>query len=62
MHVEDEGPPHRESALDSTRKLWIGLAILLVSSFAVLLWAGGALFRAAPPVPARVFGPTRGVV
>ena len=40
--------------MDSTRKLWIGLAILLVSSFAVLLWAGGAIFRAAPPMPERV--------
>lgn len=36
------------------RKLWIGLAVLLVSSFAVLLWAGGEIFRAAPPVPEQV--------
>ena len=36
------------------RKLWIGLTILLVSSFAVLLWAGGEIFRAAPPVPEQV--------
>ena len=48
--------------MDSTRKLWIGLAILLVSSFAVLLWAGGAIFRAAPPMPARVVGPSGEVV
>ncbi len=36
------------------RKLWTGLAVLLVLSFSVLLWAGGAIFRAAPPVPERV--------
>ena len=37
-----------------TRKLWIGLGILLVVSFSVLLWAGGEIFRAAPPMPERV--------
>ena len=40
--------------MSSTRKLWIALAILLVSSFAVLLWSGSEIFRAAPPVPERV--------
>ena len=33
--------------MSSTRKLWIGLAALLVASFSVLLWAGGEIFRAA---------------
>jgi nitric oxide reductase subunit B len=44
------------------RKLWIGLGILLVSSFAVLIWAGGEIFRAAPPVPERVVATTGEVV
>ena len=40
--------------MSSTRKLWLGLAALLVVSFSVLLWAGGEIFRAAPPMPERV--------
>ncbi len=40
--------------MENTRKLWIALGILLVSSFAVLLWAGSEIFRAAPPMPERV--------
>ncbi|MBJ6977856.1 nitric-oxide reductase large subunit [Luteimonas sp. MC1895] len=44
------------------RKLWIGLAVLLVSSFAVLLWAGGEIFRAAPPVPEQVVSEDGSVV
>ena len=44
------------------RKLWIGLAVLLVTSFAVLLWAGGEIFRAAPPVPEQVVSEDGSVV
>lgn len=40
--------------MGNTKKLWLGLAALLVVSFGVLLWAGGEIFRAAPPVPERV--------
>ncbi|MCC2655445.1 MAG: nitric oxide reductase large subunit [Panacagrimonas sp.] len=40
--------------MNDTRKLWIGLAALLVLSFSILLWAGGRIFRAAPPVPQHV--------
>ncbi len=40
--------------MDNTRKLWIGLGTLIFVSFAVLLWAGGEIFRAAPPVPEQV--------
>ncbi|KAB8163589.1 nitric-oxide reductase large subunit [Lysobacter maris] len=40
--------------MSSTRKLWMGLALLLVASFSVLLWAGGEIFRNAPPMPERV--------
>ena len=41
-------------SMSNTRKLWLALAILLVASFAVLLWAGGEIFRAAPPIPEQV--------
>jgi len=40
--------------MSNTRKLWTALAVLLVTSFAVLLWAGGEIFRAAPPMPEKV--------
>jgi nitric oxide reductase subunit B len=40
--------------MSTTRKLWLGLATLLVVSFSVLLWAGGEIFRAAPPMPVQV--------
>jgi nitric oxide reductase subunit B len=41
----------QESAVDQTRKLWWGLAALLISTFAVLLWMGGEIHRHAPPMP-----------
>ena len=37
--------------MENTRRLWIGLAVLLASSFAVLLWMGGSIYRNAPPMP-----------
>ena len=40
--------------MNSTRKLWVGLAALLIASFAVLLWVGSEVHRQAPPVPERV--------
>ncbi len=40
--------------MSSTRKLWLALAILLIASFSVLLWAGSEIFRAAPPMPEQV--------
>ncbi|MBL8299365.1 MAG: nitric-oxide reductase large subunit [Rhodanobacteraceae bacterium] len=40
--------------MSKTRKLWLGLATLLVISFSVLLWAGSEIFRAAPPMPEKV--------
>src|SRR6476646_3730502 len=43
-----------ERDMGSTRKLWLGLAALLVVSFGVLLWAGGEIFRTAPPIPEQV--------
>jgi len=40
--------------MNATRKLWTGLAILLVASFSVLLFMGAAISRNAPPVPTRL--------
>ncbi len=48
--------------MDNTRKLWIALGTLLVLSFGVLLWAGGEIFRAAPPVPEQVVADDGAVV
>ncbi|WP_342316856.1 nitric-oxide reductase large subunit [Lysobacter sp. FW306-1B-D06B] len=48
--------------MTSTRKLWAGLAVLLIASFAVLLWVGSEIHRQAPPMPERVVGPTGEVV
>jgi nitric oxide reductase subunit B len=40
--------------LDTTRRLWLGLAALLAASFGVLLWMGGDIYQKAPPLPERV--------
>src|SRR6478736_3129547 len=40
--------------MDQTRKLWMGLIALLLSSFALLLWMGGEIHRQSPPMPERV--------
>ena len=48
--------------MSNTRKLWLGLGALLVISFGVLLWAGGEIFRAAPPMPERVVSESGQVV
>jgi nitric oxide reductase subunit B len=48
--------------MDSTRKLWTGLAILLLSSFAVLLWVGSEVHRQAPPMPEQVVSTDGSVV
>ncbi|ALJ29695.1 nitric oxide reductase large subunit [Stenotrophomonas acidaminiphila] len=39
--------------MNSTRKLWVGLAALLIASFAVLLWVGSEVHRQAPLCPKR---------
>ncbi|WP_420467817.1 nitric-oxide reductase large subunit [Panacagrimonas sp.] len=48
--------------MNDSKKLWFGLISLLVVSFSVLLWAGGEIFRAAPPMPERVVGENGDVV
>jgi len=40
--------------MSETRRLWIGLGVLLGVTFAVLLWMGGEVYRSAPPMPERV--------
>jgi len=41
-------------AMSQTRKLWWGLATLLATTFAVLLWMGGEIHRQQPPMPVSV--------
>ena len=40
--------------MSTSRRLWIALALLLGATFSVLLWMGGEIHRAAPPMPERV--------
>ena len=40
--------------MSETKRLWIGLGVLLSVTFAVLLWMGGEVYRSAPPMPERV--------
>src|SRR5688572_11100467 len=44
----------RRDAMGNTRKLWMGLAALLVASFSVLLWSGRQITLNAAPMPERV--------
>lgn len=48
--------------MSSTKKLWLGLLVLLTISFGVLLWAGTEIFRAAPPIPEKVLAEDGSVV
>ena len=40
--------------MDTTRRLWLGLAALLITSFSVLLWMGREMDQQSPPLPNRV--------
>ena len=40
--------------MNQTRKLWLGLAALLLSGFSLLLWMGGEIHRQEPPMPESV--------
>ncbi len=40
--------------MQATRRLWIGLGIVFVLSFAVLGWLGREIYLAAPPIPTAV--------
>jgi nitric oxide reductase subunit B len=40
--------------MQTTKRLWFGLGLLLVLSFSVLLWMGREIYREAPPLPQQV--------
>ncbi len=40
--------------MSTTRRLWLGLAALLIVGFGTLLWMGGEIHRQAPPMPEAV--------
>ena len=40
--------------MSTTKRLWLGLAALLIASFSVMLWLGFDLYQTAPPMPERV--------
>ena len=44
--------------MSASRRLWVGLAVLLLVSFGVLLWVGGEIHRVMPPIPAAVVATT----
>ena len=48
--------------MGNTKKLWLGLGVLLAVSFGVLLWAGSEIFRAEPPIPEHVVSQSGQVV
>jgi len=52
--ADDAAVPQESRIMNSTRKLWVGLAALLIASFAVLLWVGSEVHRQAPPLPEKV--------
>ncbi len=40
--------------MKNVKRLWILLAVVVLSSFAVLLWFGRDIYRQAPPIPIKV--------
>ena len=42
----------------TVRKLWIGLALTLICSFAVLIFFGTDIYRKLPPIPGKVVDET----
>lgn len=48
--------------MSTTKKLWLGLAALLIASFSVMLWLGADLHQTAPPIPNRVVTDTGKVI
>ncbi|ACU63206.1 nitric-oxide reductase large subunit [Chitinophaga pinensis] len=42
----------------TTKKLWLTLALVMVSSFAVLIFFGNDIYRKAPPIPDKVVSET----
>ena len=48
--------------MSASKRLWLGLAALLVASFSVLLWVGGEIHRVMPPIPKAVVTDNRATV
>ena len=48
--------------MSTTKRLWLGLAALLIASFGVMLWLGFELHQTAPPMPERVVARSGNVV
>lgn len=44
------------------RRLWTGLFVVIVASFAVLIYFGTELYHAVPPIPWKVVTPDGAVV
>ena len=40
--------------MSTVKRLWLGLAAIVIVSFAVMLWLGADLMRTAPPIPEAV--------
>lgn len=40
--------------MSTVSRLWIGLGVLLATTFGVLLWVGHGIYQQAPPLPQRV--------
>ena len=46
--------------MSTTRRLWLGLAALLIVGFGTLLWMGGEIYRQAPkPTMSRAARPSQ---
>ena len=55
LQATADGFPGREAELPIRyTRLWIGLGVVIVASFAVLGYYGGEVYRQAPPIPDRV--------
>lgn len=48
--------------MSTTTRLWVGLGVLLTSTFAVLLFVGSEIYRQAPPLPQQVVSDSGQVV
>ncbi len=48
--------------MSTTKRLWIGLISLLISTFGILLWMGWDIYQQAPPMPERVISKSGQVI
>jgi nitric oxide reductase subunit B len=53
---------NRVGAVNTTKRLWVGLGILLCTAFGVLLWVGREVYHQAPPMPVQVVAADGAVV